>query len=325
MAMAKAPSPQDELSSWTCSDTENFSAEEYDIPVFFSFINPRILSNSLKSEFINPHNHLDSIYCLQFPLSNFESMSKPLDGKVAVVTGGSKGIGRAISLRLAEDGAKVVINYANNTEAAEEVIKLIGSENALAVKADVGNVVEIGRLVDATVQKWGQIDILIPCAGTMIMSELEDVSEADFDSVFNLNVKGPLFLAQKAAPHMAPGSRIVLFSTTQCAASTVTGSYLVYCATKGAIEQITRVLSKDLARKDILVNCVAPGPTGTDMFYKDKSEQLLKTIASFSPQNRIGTPDEIARVVLFLSGPACSWITGQLIRVNGEGVPTALD
>lgn len=116
---------------------------------------------------------------------------------------------------------------------------------------------------------------------------------------------------------MAAGSHIVLFSTTLCAASTVTPNYLTYCSTKGAIEQMTRLLSKDLARKTISVNCVAPGPTATELFLKGKSDQLLKIIAGFNPQNRIGKPEEIADAVVYLSGQESSWVTGQVLRVNG--------
>lgn len=116
---------------------------------------------------------------------------------------------------------------------------------------------------------------------------------------------------------MAPGSRIILFSTTLCAASTVTPNYLAYVSSKGAIEQMTRVLSKDLARKGIMVNVIAPGPTGTDLFLKGKSEQLLKMIAGFNPQGRIGSPEDIAGVAAFLASPESSWVTGQILRVNG--------
>jgi len=243
--------------------------------------------------------------------------SKILAGKVAIVTGGSKGIGRAISLRLAQDGAKVVVNYASGAESAEEVVKSIGSENATAIKADVSNVASISQLVDATVEKYGRIDILIACAGLLRLNELDKITEEEFDVTFNLNVKGPMFLCQKAVPHMSPGSRIVLFSTTLAASSTLTGNYLTYVASKGAVEQMTRALSKTLAAKGIMVNCIAPGPTSTDMFLSGKSEQLLKTIAGFNPQGRIGKPEEIAEAVAFVSSPANSWITGQTIRANG--------
>ena len=116
---------------------------------------------------------------------------------------------------------------------------------------------------------------------------------------------------------MTSGGRIILFSTTQCTASTVTPNYLAYVSSKGAIEQMTRALSKDLARKGIMVNAVSPGPTATDLFMKGKSEQVLKTIAGFNPQGRIGKPEEIADAVAILSSEASSWVTGQVLRVNG--------
>ncbi|APA09441.1 Brn1 [Sclerotinia sclerotiorum 1980 UF-70] len=240
-----------------------------------------------------------------------------LAGKVALVTGGSKGIGRAICFRLASQGAKVVINYSNDSSAANKVASLIGEENATVIKADAGNVEEISKLVDTTIAKYGKIDILVACTATMKLNELDNVTVTEFDQTFNLNVRGPLFLAQKSVPYMAPGSRIILFSTTQCHASTVTPNYLTYIMSKGAIEQMTRGLSKDLARKGIMVNTVAPGPTSTELFLNGKSDQLLKTIAGFNPQNRIGQPEEVAEVVAFLSSSACSWMTGQILKVNG--------
>ncbi|PMD16411.1 NAD(P)-binding protein [Hyaloscypha hepaticicola] len=243
--------------------------------------------------------------------------TKPLSGKVALVTGASRGIGKAIALKLASDGAKVVINFSGNQAAADAVVEEIGSSSSIAIKANAGSVSEITTLIDSTISHFGKLDILVACAGIMPLNELEKVTEEEFDNVFNVNVKGPLFLAQKAAPHMAPGSRIILFSTTLCAASTVTPNYLAYVSSKGAVEQMTRVLSKDLARKGIMVNCVAPGPTGTELFMKGKSEQLLKMIAGFNPQGRIGQPEEIAGVVVFLAGESASWVTGQTMRVNG--------
>ncbi|KAH8787825.1 hypothetical protein F5883DRAFT_530956 [Diaporthe sp. PMI_573] len=241
-------------------------------------------------------------------------------GKVALVTGGSKGIGRAVSLALAKVGASVVVNYSSDAGAAEEVVKCIssGPGKAVAIKADVSSVAGVEDLVSKTVSQFGKIDVLVANAGVLPMKDLKSTTEADWDSTFALNVKGPYFLAQKAVPHMPKGSHIVLTSTTLCAASTVTPPYLLYNSTKGAIEQMTKVLAKDLGRPDaggILVNCVAPGPTGTDLFYKGKSEQLVNMIANFNPQARIGTPEEIAEAVLFLAGS--SWTNGQILRVNG--------
>jgi methylmalonyl-CoA mutase cobalamin-binding subunit len=134
---------------------------------------------------------------LSTQLSNFKMSSpKPLTGKVALVTGASRGIGKAIALKLASDGAKVVVNYAGNAAAAEEVVKQIGSEQAVAIKANAGSVSEITTLIDTIVQKFGKLDILVACAGIMPLNELEKVTEEEFDSIFNLNVKGPMFLAQ---------------------------------------------------------------------------------------------------------------------------------
>lgn len=166
------------------------------------------------------------------------------------------------------------------------------------------------------------------------MKDLEHTTEEDFDKIMALNVRGPYFLAQvcgslplasnaltktsqKAVPHMPPGSHIVLLSTTQCTASTIQPAYLLYNTTKGAIEQMTRVMAKDLAAKSICVNAVAPGPTGTDLFYKGKSEQMLKMIAGFSPMGRIGKPEEIAEAIVWLSGGKSSWVSGQILRANG--------
>jgi 3-oxoacyl-[acyl-carrier protein] reductase len=136
------------------------------------------------------------------------SSTKPLDGKVAIITGGSRGIGRAIVLQLAADGAKVVVNYASSAAAADDLVAQIGADKALAIKADAGNVEEIGKLVDGTVQKFGKIDIIIACAGVMLLNELDKTTETDYDATFALNVKGPLFLAQVSTRTRRPRESI---------------------------------------------------------------------------------------------------------------------
>ena len=244
--------------------------------------------------------------------------SKPLSGKVAVVTGGTKGIGASTATQLVSLGAKVVVNYGRDTSAADAFVLKLGAENAYAVQADAGTIKGVEQLVKASVDKFGKIDILIPNAGVLALKDVESCTEEDFDRTFNMNVKGPFFLVQKALPHMAPGSSIVLISTNQCHASSVTAPYTLYCATKGAIEQLTRLLSKDLlAKKGIRVNAIAPGPTATELFLEGKSKQVLDMIAKLHPENRIGKPEEVADAICFVCGESSSWVSGQTIKVNG--------
>ncbi|KAI9688875.1 MAG: putative secondary metabolism biosynthetic enzyme [Bathelium mastoideum] len=238
-----------------------------------------------------------------------------LSQKVAIVTGASKGIGEAAALALAAKGASVVINYSSDDRAANKVLQAIGAERALLVKADVSTVAGIEQLIKATVQRFGKIDILVPNAGVLPMKDLEHTSEDDFDKTFALNVKGPYFLIQKAVSYIPKGGHIVFLSTTLTKASTVQPGYLLYNSTKGAIEQMTRVLCKDLGHKGIFVNSVAPGPTGTELFYKGKSPEMLKMIAGFNPQNRIGKPEEVAEAIAYLAESA--WVSGQVLAVNG--------
>ena len=248
---------------------------------------------------------------------NKAAMSQPLSGKVALVTGGSKGIGKATSIALHNLGAKLVINYGRDSAAADAFVKELGEEHAFAIQADAGSISGVEKLVDEAISKYGRLDIVIPNAGVLAMKTVSATSEADFDRSFNLNVKGPYFLVQKAIPHLGPGSSVVLISTTQCTASTVSAPYTLYNATKGAVEQMTRAISKDLSPKDINVNCVSPGPTGTELFLQGKDEKVLNMIASLNPHNRIGKPEEVADAIAMLCTPAARWVTGQNLRVNG--------
>ncbi|KAK3335880.1 hypothetical protein B0T19DRAFT_395690 [Cercophora scortea] len=240
-----------------------------------------------------------------------------LAGKVFIITGASRGIGKAVAQRVAADGASVVINYFSGKASADAVVEEIGADRALAVQADASKIADIEKLVAATVEKFGKIDVVMPNAAIMAMRDLEHSTEADFDNHFNLNVKGALFLVQKSVPHMQPGGRVIFVSTGVNTWTNVMPTYLLYAATKAAVEQFTRILAKDLGKKGINVNCVAPGPTGTDLFFEGKSEQALNMISSQSPFQRIGTPEEIASVVAFLSGEDSKWVSGQTIRVNG--------
>lgn len=244
-------------------------------------------------------------------------MSASLAGKVAIITGGTKGIGLSTAKLLVGLGAKVVASYGGDSKAADAFVKELGSDKVTAVQADGGSLAGIDTLIKATVEKHKKIDILIPNAGVLQMVDIEHLTEANYEKSYNLNVKGPMFLVQKALPYIPEGGKIILVSTTQNFASTVTPAYMLYCTTKGAIDQLTRTLAKGLASKGINVNCVAPGPTGTDLFLEGKPEGLLKQIASLNPFNRIGEPDEVAEAFAFLAGPSSRWVNGQIIKVNG--------
>jgi 3-oxoacyl-[acyl-carrier protein] reductase len=240
-----------------------------------------------------------------------------LQDKVVLITGASNGIGKACAQRLYQEGARIVINYRNDAESANALVKSFGADRAIAVQADAANVDDIDRLVKAAVDTFGHIDTVVANAGLMLMRDVEDTTEDDFAQSFDLNVKGPYFLAQKAVPHMPPGSRIIFVSTGVCHHSSVSPKHLLYAATKGAIEQMTRVMAKGLAAKGIIVNAVAPGPTATELFFKGKPEGLVTAIKAWSPFNRLGEPEEIANTVKFLASGDSSWVAGQTLLVNG--------
>ncbi|KAF4435841.1 3-oxoacyl-acyl-carrier protein reductase [Fusarium austroafricanum] len=240
-----------------------------------------------------------------------------LNGKVVLVTGGSKGIGKAVVERVAADGASVVINYSSDSAPAEELVNKIRSVKALTFKADVSSIPEIEKLIQATVDKFGKIDILMANAACSPMNDLESTTEEEFDKTFNLNVKGPYFLVQKAVKHIPRDGRVILVSTGVLHQSQVAPRYLLYASSKGSIEQMTRIMAKDLGPRGITVNSIAPGPTATEMFFKGKPQELIDTIAGFSPLGRLGRPDEIAGLAAFLAGPTSSWVSGQAIGANG--------
>lgn len=179
----------------------------------------------------------------------------PLANKTALITGASKGIGASTALLLSSLGARVVINYSSDPAPANSLVQKIGSDKAIAIKADAGSVKDLERLVAETIA-WstsGKIDILIPNAATSIMNTVEQTTEENFDLTYTLNVKGPYFLVQKALPYMPSGSHVVLLSTSLCASSAITPNYLLYTSSKGAVEQMTRVLAKDLGGRGITV------------------------------------------------------------------------
>ncbi|GKZ17224.1 hypothetical protein AbraIFM66951_009043 [Aspergillus brasiliensis] len=243
-----------------------------------------------------------------------------LTGLVVVVAGASKGIGKAIAIRAAADGANVVINYMTDVKAANALVSEIGSDRALAVQADISKIGQIDALIEATVARFGRIDVLVPNAAFVPEQDIRGVSEADFDRAFAVNVKGPCFLTQKALPHMKPGSKVIYISTDLTDASALRSQFLLYVSTKGAINQMVKVLARDLAGAGIRVNAVSPGATHTELFHKANSEEQTRMVASQNPFKRLAEPDEIAAAVSLLWGEDSVWISGQVIRVNGGGI-----
>jgi 3-oxoacyl-[acyl-carrier protein] reductase len=154
-------------------------------------------------------------------------------------------------------------------------------------------------------------------AGIMGSSTLSSLTEEFYDSHFSTNVKGPLFLVQAAVPHMPEGGRVIFFSTGLTISSAITPNYLVYAATKGAVEQLSRVLAKELGAKGITVNAIAPGPVGTELFLKGKPDALIEGIKKSGPFGRLGEPEDIAGAVSYLAGPGARWVSGTCLRVTG--------
>ena len=244
-------------------------------------------------------------------------MVQGLKGKVAIVTGSAKGIGRAIALRLAKDGAAVVVNYSGSVKQAGETVSLIeqGGGRTVAVQADVSKVGDVKRLFDACFEKFGKLDILVNNAGVMFTKPVVEVGEEEFDRLFAVNVKGAFFCCQEAAKRMAEGGRIINLSSSTTAL--MLPGYAAYVATKGAVEQFSHVLAKELGPKKITVNVVSPGPTDTELFSQGKSEDQKQRFAQMAALGRIGQPQDIADVVALLASEDSRWITGQNIRANG--------
>ncbi|MBC2581702.1 SDR family oxidoreductase [Clostridium sp. DJ247] len=242
---------------------------------------------------------------------------KSLEGKVAIVTGASRGIGSAIAKQLAALGAKVVVNYSSSPEKAEKIVEEITKlgEKAVAIKADVSNIKDVERLFSETINEFGKVDILINNAGVILYKLLSDVTEEEFDKLFNINVKGTYFACQQAMKHMEANGRIVNFSTSIVGGMFPT--YSVYAATKGAVEQITRQLAKEFGHKKITINTVAPGPVNTELFNVGKTEQQIEAIKQINAFGRLGEPEDIANVIEFLVSDKAQWVTGQTLRVNG--------
>jgi 3-oxoacyl-[acyl-carrier protein] reductase len=239
-----------------------------------------------------------------------------LDGKVAIVTGGSRGIGAATARRLAADGARVVVNYAQAGDAAEAVVRDIeaaGGE-AIAVRADVSNRADVGRLVQATVDRYGGLDILVNNAGVLAAAPLADITDEQVERQFGVNVRGALYATQAAVPAFRNGGRVI--NVTSIVADAPPAGTAVYSATKAALEAITKSLAAELAPR-VRVNAVAPGATATDMLDSIRSPELEQRTLARTPLGRLGRPEDIADVIAFVASDDAGWITGQVIAASG--------
>jgi 3-oxoacyl-[acyl-carrier protein] reductase len=240
-----------------------------------------------------------------------------LDGRVALVTGAATGIGRAIAVRLGADGAAVVVNHHGRADQAEAVVGTIRAAGgrAVAVRADVSRRTDLEHLFDAAAEAYGGVDVLVNNAALAITKPLVELTDDEIDRSLAVNVKGVLTACQLAAGRLRPGGRIVNISSSTTAL--MFPGYALYDATKGAMEQLTRVLSREFGPLDLRVNAVAPGATETETYRDGKTAEFLAGVEGLSAFGRLGRPEEIAAVVAFLAGPDAGWITGQVIRVNG--------
>lgn len=237
--------------------------------------------------------------------------------KTAIVTGSSRGIGAAIAQRLAKDGFTVVVNYAGNSAEAETLVAKIkqNGDRALSVQADVSDPVAMGRMFDQAAAVSGGVDVLVNNAGIMVLSTIADAEDAAFDRQVAVNLKGVFNGLREAAKRLRSGGRIISFS------SSVVGlyqpTYALYAATKAGVEAMTHILSRELRGRSVTVNAIAPGPTATELFLKGKPQDVIDHLKKLAPLERLGEPDDIARVVSFLAGPDGAWINGQVLRANG--------
>ncbi len=237
--------------------------------------------------------------------------------KSVIVTGSSRGIGRAVARRLASDGFAVVVNYAGNATKAEELVIEIksGGGQAISVQADVANAADVERLFDEAIDTFGGINVVVNCAGIMPLSTIAEGDLEVFDKVIATNLRGTFLVLARAARQVVRGGRIIAFSSSVISKAFPT--YGPYIASKAGVEGLVRVLANELRGRDITVNSVAPGPVATELFLTGKTEAQIEQLRKQSPLERLGQPEDISKVVSFLASRDGGWVNGQILRVNG--------
>jgi 3-oxoacyl-[acyl-carrier protein] reductase len=236
--------------------------------------------------------------------------------RVAIVTGGSGGIGRQTAERLGADGLAIVVAYAGNQTPADAAVAAIvaAGGTATAIQADVADEAQVAALFDSVEALYGGVDVVVHAAGIMLLSPLAELDLADLDRMHRINIRGTFVVDQQAARRLRPGGAIINFSSS--VTKIALPNYTAYAATKGAVDAMTLILARELRGRDITVNAVAPGPTATPLFLDGKDEATVDHLAKLAPLERLGTPGDIAEMVSFLAGPA-RWVNGQVLYVNG--------
>ena len=265
-----------------------------------------------------------------------------LSGRVAIVTGGSRGIGREVCLHLAQHGASVVVCYAGDAQAASDVLGLINMQTqtqtdvaggqeeeqkakvkvkakAIAVKGDVSKEADVKAIFDAAIQAFGHVNIVINLAGIFLSSypTLEQTSSEDWERTMSVNATGTFLVLKEAAQRIVAGGKGRIVTTSSSMVHVLKPGYGAYVASKAAVETLTKIMAKELRGRRITANCVAPGPVATDMFYAGKDEALVESFRDAPPLQRLGTPQDIAPLILFLVSDAGEWVNGQVIQANG--------
>ncbi len=240
-----------------------------------------------------------------------------LQGKVGVVTGSSRGIGRAVALRLGQLGASVCVNFRSDREGAEQTLSELAE--GFIHQADVGDPEQATGLIEASYERFGRLDFLVNNAAIISRSSVDEITPDEARRLLAVNLEGVIFTCQAAARRMGPGSSIVNFSSS--VTRMLLAGYALYAASKGAVEQFSRVLAKELGPRQIRVNVLSPGPTDTEMFRQGKDENQIAALAQMAALERLGQPQDLAEVAAFLVTPRAGWITGQIIGANGGFAP----